>query len=148
MLEDNKRETDPLDVTQTGWVGEATDDSRGAPSGQETTPLAIRLKIGAKKREIEIPLDKVIHLGRLDPTSNVFPEIDLSDDDVIDKAISRRHARILKQDNRVIVEDLGSVNGTFVNGNRLAPYLPETVSDGDTLQLGRLLIEIKIIKTG
>lgn len=147
LLEDEKRETDPLDVGETGWIGNTTAEPGFASSYQQNMHrLAIRLKIGAAKREVEAPLDKVIHVGRVDPSSNVFPEIDLTDDDVVSKCVSRRHARILRQENRVVVEDLGSVNGTFINGNRLAPYLPETLSDGDTLQLGKLLIEVKILQ--
>ena len=44
----------------------------------------------------------------------------------------------------VVVEDLGSVNGTFVNGNRLAPHRPEALHTGDQLQLGELLIEVDL----
>jgi len=44
----------------------------------------------------------------------------------------------------VVIEDLGSINGTFVNGKRLAPYLPETLSNGDIVQIGRLLIEVEL----
>ena len=43
-----------------------------------------------------------------------------------------------------MVEDLGSINGTFINGKRLAPYLPEVLSHGDQLQLGKLLIEVEL----
>jgi pSer/pThr/pTyr-binding forkhead associated (FHA) protein len=50
----------------------------------------------------------------------------------------------LKQRNKVLVEDLGSINGTFINGKKLVPYLPETLSDGDLLQLGKLPVEIRI----
>jgi pSer/pThr/pTyr-binding forkhead associated (FHA) protein len=74
----------------------------------------------------------------------VFPEIDLSADGDLAKSVSRRHARILKQRNKVLVEDLGSINGTFINGKKLVPYLPETLSDGDLLQLGKLPVEIRI----
>jgi pSer/pThr/pTyr-binding forkhead associated (FHA) protein len=102
------------------------------------------LNIGDKKREVEVPLNKAIHMGRLDPASDVFPEVDLTEDNGLEKGVSRRHARILKREGTVVVEDLGSINGTFINGKRLAPYLPETLKDGDSLQLGRLLIEIKL----
>jgi pSer/pThr/pTyr-binding forkhead associated (FHA) protein len=40
------------------------------------------------------------------------------------------------------VEDLGSTNGTLLNGERLSPYIPEILKDGDQLQLGKLLIEV------
>ncbi len=145
LLTDDKRETDPLDVSETGWVGDTTDVIGAvSPTQQDIKRLALRLKIGIRERQVEVPLSRAIHMGRVDPTANVFPDIDLTEDDILDKGVSRRHARILKQENEVVVEDLGSINGTFINGKRLAPYLPETLSDGDTLQLGKLLLEINI----
>ncbi|MFQ5575789.1 MAG: FHA domain-containing protein [Anaerolineae bacterium] len=144
LLEDDKRGTDPLGTSEIGWVGDTTEDPNAPASFQGTGPLAIRLKIGDRRREVEIPLNKAIHLGRLDPASDVFPEIDLTDDGGPEKGVSRRHARILKREGTVVIEDLGSINGTFINGKRLAPYLPETLSDGDSLQIGRLLIEVEL----
>lgn len=51
----------------------------------------------------------------------------------------------MKQSGTVVIEDLASVNGTFLNGKRLDPYLPEPLKDGDTVYLGKVLIEVKII---
>jgi hypothetical protein len=147
LLENDKRETDPLDTGDTGWVGDTGNGAESiSRSEHDSNLLALRLKIGSGKRELEVSLNRTIHFGRVDPTSNVFPEIDLTEDDILNKGVSRRHARILKQEDRVVIEDLGSVNGTFINGKRLAPYLYETLRDGDTLQLGKLLIEVKILE--
>jgi pSer/pThr/pTyr-binding forkhead associated (FHA) protein len=93
-----------------------------------------------------MPLNVITHLGRVDAASSVFPEVDLSNDSDMSHGVSRRHARILKQGGTVVIEDMGSINGTFVNGRRLDPYLPEVLNDGDILQLGKLQIEIKIHK--
>ncbi len=144
LLEDDKRGTDPLGTGEIGWVGDSTEDSDAQSRFQGTGPLSIRLNIGEHKREVEVSLNKAIHMGRLDPASDVFPEIDLTEDGGLEKGVSRRHARILKREGTVVVEDLGSINGTFINGKRLAPYLPEVLSDGDSLQLGRLLIDVKL----
>ncbi len=147
LLKDENPITDTLDTDELGWVGDATGKIRAAsPSKQSTEPLAVRLKIGGGKREVEIPLSKAIHMGRMDPALAVLPEIDLTNDDILEKSISRRHARIIKDGSRVVVEDLGSINGTFINGKRLVSYLPKTISDGDTLQLGKLLIKIQILR--
>ena len=54
--------------------------------------------------------------------------IKLSDD-----GISRRHARILVQGSKVVIEDLGSANGMFINGARVATA---ALKDGDQIQLG------------
>ena len=51
-----------------------------------------------------------------------------------DIEISRRHARIWRDGSAYMLEDLGSMNGTFVNGRRLeAPF---TLSSGDEIQMG------------
>jgi serine/threonine protein kinase len=86
-------------------------------------------------------LDKDENLvGRRDPMSNIFPEIDLSKYDPQTK-ISRRHARIWRDGNNFMVEDLGSSNGTIllpvVNETvRLLPHQPHLLSNGDKLKVG------------
>jgi len=51
-----------------------------------------------------------------------------------DKALSRKHVRTWATPEGLVVEDLGSTNGTFVNGQRISS--PVRLSRGDTLQLG------------
>jgi hypothetical protein len=144
LLEDDRRGTDPLGTDEIGWVGEEEEDAESNPLIKGTGPLSIRLRIIESGREIEATLNKAIHMGRLDPASDVFPEIDLTNDNGLEKGVSRRHARILKREGTVVVEDLGSINGTFINSKRLAPYLPEVLRHGDQLQLGKLLIEVEM----
>jgi eukaryotic-like serine/threonine-protein kinase len=75
-------------------------------------------------------------VGRTDPHSNVFPEIDLSRFDPETK-VSRRHARIWREGETFLVEDLGSVNGTVINDSvRLAPRQPRVLDSGDKIRLG------------
>lgn len=79
-------------------------------------------------------------LGRRDPMSNIFPEVDLSKFDPQTK-ISRRHARIINDGVDFLVEDLGSSNGTTVlsteSGNlRLRPNQPHRLANGDRIKLG------------
>ncbi len=145
LLEEKGRETDPLDTIDMHWVKAITADPElASPLQRGGESLAIRLKIGATEREVEMPLDVITHLGRVDPASSVFPEIDLSNDSDPSHGVSRRHARIMKQGGMVVIEDMGSINGTFVNGRRLDPYLPEVIKDGDILHLGKLQLEIEI----
>lgn len=79
-------------------------------------------------------------LGRRDPQSNIFPEIDLSKFDPQTK-ISRRHARIWREGGAFLIEDLGSSNGTIlIDGAsdqvRLAPRQPRPLANGDRLRIG------------
>lgn len=53
--------------------------------------------------------------------------------------ISRRHARIAFDEDYYFVEDLGSRNGTLLNGTRLAPAVPQRLEDQDLLQFGSVL---------
>ncbi len=96
-------------------------------------------------------LDAAFHLhkesnlvGRSDPHSNIFPEIDLSKFDPETK-ISRRHARIWREGEMFLVEDLGSVNGTVVNDSiRLAPRQPRALESGDKLRLGETTLHFLV----
>ncbi|MGI8786634.1 MAG: protein kinase domain-containing protein [Pyrinomonadaceae bacterium] len=79
-------------------------------------------------------------VGRRDPQSNIFPEVDLSKYDPQTK-ISRRHARIWREGSEFMVEDLGSSNGTFIlpvvsDTVRLQPHQPQALTNGDKLKLG------------
>jgi pSer/pThr/pTyr-binding forkhead associated (FHA) protein len=114
---------------------------------------SIRLRISARSpdrpegiksqmRELEIALIKPIRLGRIDPKEGVYPEVDLTDESAKEHGVSREHACIFRRGNIVEVEDMGSTNGTLLNGTRLAPYNPTLLNDGDQLQLGNLLIEV------
>lgn len=145
LLEGHDRSTDPIGIDVINWRGETVSDAGTARSPQlGTGPMSLGLKIGEGGREVEAVLNKVILLGRVDPGAHIFPEIDLTDDGPSAQTVSRRHAGIFKQGTVVVVEDMGSINGTFVNGKRLVPYLPETLGDGDVLQLGRLLIKVRL----
>jgi pSer/pThr/pTyr-binding forkhead associated (FHA) protein len=135
--------TDPLEMGETGWTGERIEGVESSPLVKDVESSKIRLKIAETGREIQFKLDRPLHLGRLDPANETFPEIDLSNDKGMEKGVSRRHAQILKRDKNVVVEDAGSVNGTFLNGKRLDPHLPEILHHGDQLQLGKLLIKVK-----
>jgi DNA-binding winged helix-turn-helix (wHTH) protein len=55
---------------------------------------------------------------------------------VPDSAVSRRHARIMVREDSALLEDLGSKNGTFLNGTRLAE--PTTLRPGDVITVGSI----------
>ena len=79
-------------------------------------------------------------LGRRDPMSNIFPEVDLSKFDPQTK-ISRRHARIWRDGGEFLIEDLGSSNGTILiagdsDSVRLQPRQPHPLASGDRLRIG------------
>ena len=90
-------------------------------------------------------LDKDSHLiGRTDPHTGIFPEVDLSMYDPETK-VSRRHARIYRQGQQFLIEDLSSVNGTTINGAiRLPPKQPRVLNSGDELKLGETTLKFMV----
>jgi serine/threonine-protein kinase len=81
-------------------------------------------------------------IGRTDPHTGIFPEVDLTMYDGETK-VSRKHARIYRQGEQghVLIEDLGSVNGTIINSVtggsiRLNAKSPRVLSAGDEVKLG------------
>jgi serine/threonine-protein kinase len=100
-------------------------------------PTAKLVVAGTTELDASFLLQKDNNLvGRTDPHSNIFPEIDLSKFDPETK-VSRRHARIWLEGETFLVEDLGSVNGTVINDSvRLAPRQPRVLDSGDKLRLG------------
>ena len=83
-------------------------------------------------------------LGRTDPQSNIFPEVDLSRFDPETK-VSRRHARIWREGETFLVEDLGSINGTVINDAiKLAPRQPRVLDSGDKLRLGETTLHFLV----
>lgn len=81
-------------------------------------------------------------IGRMNPDTGEAPDIDLHEFDAVDKGVSRRHASIVRRDNSLNILDLGSPNGTFLNGQRLIANQPRILRDGDELRLGHLVLRI------
>jgi len=71
------------------------------------------------------------------------PEIDLTNEDQ-SRNISRRHARLVIKDGKFFVaEEIGTMNGTFLNGQRLPNGVLTPLKDGDELVLCRLGLTFK-----
>ncbi|MDQ6695429.1 MAG: zinc ribbon domain-containing protein, partial [Chloroflexota bacterium] len=70
---------------------------------------------------ISIPDRAELIVGRSDPQSNSYPDLDLGPYGGLDLGVSRRHFRLKRDGEQFYIEDLGSMNGTVVNGHRLPP---------------------------
>lgn len=81
-------------------------------------------------------------LGRADSTSTSKPDVDLTPYNALEKGVSRTHAAIRRSDDNLTLTDLGSANGTHLNGQRLIPEQPRLLRDGDEIRLGKLVAHI------
>jgi hypothetical protein len=99
---------------------------------------------GGRKGQ-EFPLEDGNNLiGRWDPETGSFPEVDLDADDPEAK-ISRKHALLRIENGKITVEDIGSLNGTYVNrGQRLQPGSPADIKNGDEIIIGKTFLKLVI----
>jgi len=96
-----------------------------------------RLVIKGSNVSLQIPSGKQeIIIGREDPVSGIFPDIDLDPHGGQDAGVGRNHAKITIQGNQVYIEDLNSVNGTLVNTQRIPSGHPHPINNGDEIRFG------------
>jgi CRP-like cAMP-binding protein len=82
-------------------------------------------------------------IGRFDSVTGMKPEVDLTGEDQ-SRNISRRHARLVIKDKKYFVaEEIGTMNGTFLNGKKLLNGVLTPIKDGDELVLCRLALNFK-----
>jgi pSer/pThr/pTyr-binding forkhead associated (FHA) protein len=108
--------------------------------GEEGGYLTLASSDGSK---LDIPDKDEIVVGREDPISEVFPDIDLTGLGGMENGVSRKHAVIHRAGADFTVEDMGSTNGTYVNKKKIEPHQPQTIKPGDELKFGKLSLTLK-----
>ncbi len=99
-----------------------------------------RLVVAGTGVEFDLSGKAEILMGREDPVSGVFPEVDLTPHGGEEGGVSRRHAKLTVRGNQWLVEDLNSTNFTFVNNQKLNPGVPQPLNNGDQVRLGRVVL--------
>jgi hypothetical protein len=77
-------------------------------------------------------------LGRRDPLDGLDPEVDLSIHGGFERGVSRRHAIIRREEDKYLLEDLGSTNGTVLNREKVTAGEPMILASGDVIHFGHL----------
>ena len=85
-------------------------------------------------------------LGRKDQPGFGQADVDFTHHGAQELGVSRRHAVISIQDRRVLIKDLNSINGTFLNGYALQPLHSYRLRDGDELRLGKLTMQVGFVE--
>jgi serine/threonine protein kinase len=104
------------------------------------TPPSARLRITSPRASWEQRLDAgPVRIGRRDPRQNLYPELDLAEHD---RGIaSRNHAVIQRDGDSYTITDLGSTNGTTLNGTLLNRHQAQRLRPGDKIKIGEVEIE-------
>lgn len=108
--------------------------------GGETTQL--HLEITEFPTPLTVMVGYEVTLGRADTVANYTPEIDLTPYGAYRLGISRRHAIIRRQASSLHLVDLGSRNGTSLNGVKLDANATVPLKSGDEITLGNLSIRV------
>ena len=108
-------------------------------------PWVLEFRIVGTADILKTDLNAPVILGRMDPHKGIYPQINLDPFGGQTKGVSRRHAKIFAQNNRVLVQDEGSANGTFLNGEKLSSLAPHRLRDGDRLKLGDLELQTRFV---
>jgi pSer/pThr/pTyr-binding forkhead associated (FHA) protein len=124
------------------WVElrpQQTRSVRAAPAPTPARPPAKRSKTATKVTVVEgeahkgksFPIKDELTIGRAEKCQIVLD----------DSYVSQMHARIFTNDDGVVVEDMGSTNGTYVNRRRITS--PTKVTRGDRVKIGKTVLELR-----
>ena len=83
-------------------------------------------------------------LGRMAEGQPIMPDVDLSPYEAYAQGVSRLHSSIKIISQRVVITDLGSSNGTRVNGQKIMPHIDYPLNHGDMITLGKFKIQVLI----
>jgi hypothetical protein len=137
------RETDELLKSVLG--------TRVSPSRELPTPAAQVMAAGPE-RLVHVPSGMEFSLsdgpettiGRKDPVTGIFPDVDLTPVDT-QRSVSRRHAKIYRRGPKFFFgEEIGTMNSTFLNGNRLDTGVPAEIRPGDELRCGVVVLRFDV----
>lgn len=108
-------------------------------------PTGFTLRISGAVDPIKISNKSEYLLGRSDPKHEVVPDVDLGPYGGQQLGVSRKHAYLIQTETGLSIRDLGSTNGTLVNGRVLAANQDWPLRDGDEIRLGKLAFNIFFI---
>lgn len=121
-------------------VGRAGATERGTAHFHDGASVILRV-VEAAEAVIFRPTKPIV-LGRVSPSNPRKPDIDLREYQAYEKGVSCYHATIYVYEQDLVIADLGSTNGTFLNGQRLVPHQRQVLHDGDEIRLSSLVARV------
>lgn len=132
---------------------DASDVAEGVPAGLEPrhffgagTVLLLYPQNVDKPLSVNIESGDEALIGRLAPNTILVPHVDLEPYGGLAAGVSRVHASLKHQANALLVADMGSRNGTYINGHRLHEKELRLLQDGDELRVGQLTLIVRFMR--
>jgi hypothetical protein len=144
----------PEAASQSGLKPDAVDQVSHA-SGQVAMPPSLPVREGDRVEgklilpgsdiEFMLPMSrKEVIIGRSDPVKGIYPDVDLAPYEGERRGVSRRHARIEREDRQTYLIDLNSTNYSFLNRMKLQPGQRYPLKDGDEICLGLFVLQYRL----
>jgi len=114
----------------------------------ETGEILVSLHFVENGNVMPLAGKEAFSLGRSTEGQAQLPDIDLSSYEAYGQGVSRLHAVLKIARQRCTIADLGSSNGTRVNGQKITPHVDYPLNHGDVVALGKLKVQILIRKAG
>jgi pSer/pThr/pTyr-binding forkhead associated (FHA) protein len=121
----------PPVAAATGRARRSANRAAGRSRRKDVVPTRLVVVEPQGRNGTEYPLGPDMTVGRAQGCNLVFDE----------QYVSQVHTRIFSRDGSVFVEDLGSTNGTWVNGTRAVGQMPARL--GDRIQIGNVVMEVR-----
>jgi len=116
------------------------------PAGEEdVVPWVLEFRVVGTPYIIKQTVKEQMLIGRKDEKGGIFPELDLGPYDGLGHGVSRQHALLQARDNRITLQDLGSANGTYINGNVLERGKAFRVREGDMIFIGKMQLQVNFV---
>jgi pSer/pThr/pTyr-binding forkhead associated (FHA) protein len=134
-------------------TGNEMNEIKSEPQGQKSTPSipeekivkpGFTLKLLSNGQLIQLSGQNEFTIGRITEGQPILPDIDLSPYEGYAEGVSRLHAAIRKTEKGYLIVDLGSSNGTRINGQKIVSNVSYPLKDGDVLALGRIKLQVLI----
>jgi len=135
----NSFSSSPFPTKETSPVKPAFTKENAVSSPSEAL---ISLNIISTGDILSLSGQKEVTLGRYSEGQPIVPDIDLTPYKAYESGVSRMHASLRVDDDQLMVIDLGSANGTRINGMKITSNVPYPARHGDILTLGRFKIQI------
>ena len=114
-----------------------------APVAASAPATSATLIILADNYTWDLPNKSEIVIGREDPLSEIYPDLDLTEHGGEEGGVSRLHAKIYYDGSQFSIEDQNSTNSTFVNRQKLNAKTPAPIKDGDEIRLGKVAMRFQ-----
>ncbi len=136
------RETDEMLKTLHGGT-KITSREMPRPVVQTTVEGPERLLHAPSGMEFHLSNGSETTIGRKDPVTGIYPDIDLTPVDN-QRSVSRRHAKVYRRGSKYFFgEEIGTMNSTFLNGRRMDTGIPAEIKPGDELRCGVVVLRFE-----